>query len=160
MTCLFFHLLIIVQAKANMLSATDRPPDVQKWMNGGRKVQEMPDVTPYVDTFGTQWREWWAGLQPKGYEVGDEPRDSSYYTQLHKAGPNGLFLMILALVWWGAAAADGGEEKMDVWRAAAEEFTTVVKFFNHNLKGGRKRPRDSPKRPSNSSKYVDRFCTD
>lgn len=57
------------------------------------------------------------------------------YSELQKAGPNGVFLLILGLVWWGCAAVDKGEEKMVVWHAAVEQLMGILRLFNANLKG-------------------------
>lgn len=114
----------------------------------------MPDVSPYVHTFAQDWRGWWDSLQPQR-DPADEPlRDVSEYSELQKAGPNGLFLLMLSLVWWGAAAADQGDERMDVWRQAVSEFMATVKFFNVSMRESpKKRGRDSPDNDS-ANKYV------
>lgn len=136
-----------------MISAQHRPEDVSKWMKAGRIVTQMPDTTPYLDSFAKDWKGWWTSLLPDDHnpdDVGDH--EVSDYSELHKAGPNGLFLHILSLVWWGAGAVDQGETKMHIWRTAVEEFTVVVKFLNGSSKAERKRTRDNSPDTSSSKK--------
>lgn len=137
-----------------MLNSTTRPGAISTWIKQAHKPDDMPDVTPYIDTFGDQWRDWRVSLQPKE-ESSDEARDTSKYAELKKAGPNGLYLFMLALVWWGGGVSDGGEEKQAVWCNTVEDFVKVVIFFNNSLReiAGRKRRGDSPETTS-KTKYV------
>ncbi|KAF7964413.1 hypothetical protein HWV62_8357, partial [Athelia sp. TMB] len=76
----------------------------------------MPDVTDHVDVFAKEWREWWDGLQPTTAQPQSlDARDVAEYSELHKAGRNEIFLLLVPLVWWGGAVSDGGEEKMGAW---------------------------------------------
>lgn len=116
-----------------MLSSKNRPTDIQKWIKGHRKATEMPDVSLSVDSFAQEWRAWWDFLNPERDPASGMSLDVSEYSELRKAGPNGIFLLLLSLVWWGAAATDQGNEKMDVWRKAIGELVATVNFFNKNL---------------------------
>ncbi|KZP16525.1 hypothetical protein FIBSPDRAFT_975600 [Athelia psychrophila] len=142
------------KAKKNLLSSQHRPHDIGKWIRAARKPTEMPDVSPYVYTFAKDWRGWWDSLQPQRDPANEPLQDVSEYSELRKAGPNGLFLLLLSLVWWGAAAADQGDEGMDVWRQAVTKFMVTVKFFNASMEEPqRKRARDSPENDS-ANKWV------
>ena len=125
------------------------------WIKKHRKAHELPDVSPYVDTFGKEWQAWWAHLLPAEH-ADQEARKTADYSDLKKAGPNGLFLLMLSLVWWGAAASDQGEERIQLWRSSLGEFTTTVKLFNESLKDHpeRKRALDSPENVSASKRCV------
>lgn len=92
-------------------------------------------------------------MQPSA-ELLDDARDISQYAELKKAGPNGLYLLFLTLVWWGGGASDGGEEKQVVWRDALIEFMRVVKFFNSSLRevAGRKRRGDTSPEAASKTK--------
>ncbi|KAF7974575.1 hypothetical protein HWV62_11950 [Athelia sp. TMB] len=140
------------KGKNHLLSTQGRPHKITKWIKEAHKAKDMPDITISIDRFGREWQEWWSNLQPTldANRQPDDARDISLYSGLRKAGKNGLFLVIVSLVWWGAAAAHLGEEKMDIWRVAAEEFRALVKFFNDDLRGsgGRKRVRDSTENES------------
>ncbi|KAF7968819.1 hypothetical protein HWV62_29258 [Athelia sp. TMB] len=131
-------------AKKNVLSSEHRPHDVHAWVKAHRKPRAMPDVTDRVDEFAKEWREWWDGLQPKTDQPASfDARNITDYSELQKASRNGIFLLLASLVWWGGGVLDQGEEKMRVWRAAVQEFASVVQFFNNHLKNasGRKRAR-------------------
>lgn len=132
-----------------MLSANDRPEDIHHWIKKHRRPKDMPDITPYFDKFVDGWQKWWAGLHTRSSE-GDEPD----YPEMKKAGPNGIFLLILSLVWWGCAATEKGEVKMDEWRATVGELTATVKKFNAQKPTGPKRLRGNSEAASRSSKYV------
>lgn len=139
-----------------MLSSHNQPSDVQKWIKGHRKAAEMPDVSLDVNDFAQKWRTWWDSLNPERDPASETSPDISEYAELRKAGRNGLFLLILTLVWWGAAAADQGEERMNTWRTAVSDFTATVKFFNRDMREApeRKRPRDNTESESSRKKYV------
>ncbi|KAF7984921.1 hypothetical protein HWV62_9823 [Athelia sp. TMB] len=142
-------------AKKNVLSSERRPNDVHAWVKAHRKPKAMPDVTDRVDAFAKEWREWWDGLQPMTAQPQSlDARDVAEYSELQKAGRNGIFLLLVSLVWWGGAVSDGGEEKMGAWRESVEEFAAVVRFFNSHLKtaSGRKRGRASSEISSNAAK--------
>lgn len=61
--------------------------------------------------FSALWRAWWVALQPS-WRVNAEdattwplpriapPSSSDTWTSLNHAGPNGLFYVLLTLVWW------------------------------------------------------------
>ncbi|KAF7976813.1 hypothetical protein HWV62_5682, partial [Athelia sp. TMB] len=140
------------KAKKNVLSSQNRPQDIHAWIKKHRKVKEMPDVSVYVDRFGEEWRAWWASLQPERDTDGNEARDIAEYSELQKAGPNGLYLLMLSLVWWGSATLCQSAEQTSLWRQSVQEFTDMVNFFNTSMNGavGSKRPRDAPEAKSSS----------
>jgi hypothetical protein len=56
--------------------------------------------------FGATWKLWWATMQPAwrgGKSLGTAiPTDADWKSVL-RGGPNGLFMVILALSWWVCA---------------------------------------------------------
>ncbi|KAF7971012.1 hypothetical protein HWV62_22281 [Athelia sp. TMB] len=138
------------KAQKNILSKDNRPVEVDRWIKDHRKPHAMPDVTANVTSFSKAWRAWWAGLLPIEHntEHNNASRDLSDYAEVQKAGPNGVFLLVLSLVWWGGAVRDQGEGSIQDWRAAVADLTDVIKFFNDSMKQSRKRPLDEAKNNS------------
>ena len=81
----------------------------------------MPNVTRYVQKFGTDWQAWYIGLQPQWHiDAGPNAEDSvdirtlahdppnntalSNWDEIQKGSPNGFFMLLLALGWWGVGS--------------------------------------------------------
>jgi len=70
------------------------------------------DLTPKVKPteFSAEWRAWWTFIQPAWREGtgNDWPLirhvpSGADWTALEHGGANGLFLVLMALLWWGTA---------------------------------------------------------
>lgn len=59
-----------------------------------------------ADAFGQTWWAWWVDVQPagRGNQSSDlllnRPAHGLDWKRLHKTGPNGLFFVVVSLVWW------------------------------------------------------------
>lgn len=95
--------------------AVGRPNEVKGWMKAHHSWKE---VEVGVE-FGGKWRNWWLLLQPAHPYCAD-----SDWTKLCKAGRNGLFLILLALVWWGHSLRRDAE-----WVTAVRDITLAVCYM-------------------------------
>lgn len=98
-------------------------------MKRHRNYDDMPDVTDTVKEFGEAWWKWWIGLQPdwrEGSELVMEPPEEFDWGELEKGGPNGLFLLLLSLGWWGAGAQGEAEEHAEACAQAYESFNWAL----------------------------------
>lgn len=99
--------------------AAGRPEEIKGWMKAHRAWKEVQ-----VDTsFGGKVMEWWALLQPAG-----PASVSSDWTKLRKAGKNGLFLVLLSLVWWGHSCSRGAE-----WFECVGDVTRSIRFMRMSM---------------------------
>lgn len=109
-------------------------------MKVGRQVKQMPNLTAVVDTFGKEWWNWWAHLQngrlaefPLPSCDAPSPTLKDVEDGVMKGGPNGIFLVLLSLAWWGLAACDQGEGKVAAWECAFHDFNMVLELMLDNL---------------------------
>ena len=69
------------------------------------------------------WNEWWLAIQPSWRGSAwplnmDTPSDGNEdWATLRRGGPNGIFLVVIALAWWLAEAIEAGEALDNVKRA-------------------------------------------
>lgn len=101
----------------------------------------MPDVTKYVHQFGTNWQLWYIGLQPQWRihensadisTLARDPPDNaalSDWDEIRKGSPNGFFVLLLALGWWGVGACDQGDEEMERWADAFDDLRWALEFM-------------------------------
>lgn len=80
-----------------------RPREFAVWMKYGRKDPSLSTIP--LETFPTQFREWWQSLQPSergatGHERPTVPIPRSSWFKLARSGRNGLYLLLLGLFWW------------------------------------------------------------
>ena len=104
---------------------------VRQWIQAHRQYEKPPAVK--TTEYGVAWRLWWRELQPavRLDAAGELQRPSADVVQggswgvLRRGGPNGFFLVLLALGWWVRAAVD----KQDVKDAFAmvEDILWVLK---------------------------------
>lgn len=76
----------------------------------------MPNLSDTVNKFGVQWAQWWHSLHhnAKGRPIAEgqylnpvRPEDlTTAQPELTKGGPNGIFLLLVSLEWWGMAVVD------------------------------------------------------
>ncbi|KAF8345715.1 hypothetical protein F5887DRAFT_1074141 [Amanita rubescens] len=127
------------------LQTKGRPRELAWWMKNNRRLNRFPKIIKPAD-FIVSWRQWWLLLQPAWRKSNaawppsqDIPEDGHLST-VTQSGPNGFFLVILSLAWWGKLAADG--------LADLTEFETamndVLWVLSHIVSGisQTKRPRD------------------
>jgi hypothetical protein len=84
-----------------------RPEEVAWWIKRRRQL----DITPKVklSEFGAEWRAWWTFIQPAWRECDASScwpltriaPSGADWTPLKHGGANGLFLVPMALSWWG-----------------------------------------------------------
>lgn len=96
----------------------------------------MPDLTDQADAFGMEWAAWWHSLQvdqegqplPEGqYHNPVLPNElTAEQGELMKGGPNGVFLLLISLAWWGAAVSDQDMEKVSHFRRALRSFARII----------------------------------
>ena len=91
----------------------NRPDQVAWWLKRGRKA----NVTPVIDNpsaFAIAWQQWWKAMQPDWRRNDDKDKDTTTLartapdddagwstSKLHRSGPVGFHLIIMALAWWG-----------------------------------------------------------
>ena len=104
-------------------------------MKNNRKLNRYLKILKPAD-YITMWCQWWSSLQPNWRLEGvtwplsrNIPRGGQVSTFAF-SGPNGFFLIILSLSWWGKMAADGLVD--------SDEFETAVDdvlFLSHVVGG-------------------------
>lgn len=105
-----FQLLTCTQE--NRLDTKNRPNEVAAWLKCGRKLDTIPKISD-VSVFANQWRQWWIVLQPPERVPATperwpllRPTDNNLdWQRTLRGGRNGLFIVILTLVWWSAAVS-------------------------------------------------------
>jgi hypothetical protein len=84
--------------------------------------------------FGTRVISWWLTIQPTNrqewpptYEQLPEDFSFDYF---NRAGPNGVFLMILCLLWWAKALTPDGDHK-DFQLVVHDVHWVLVQIASH-----------------------------
>ncbi|KAJ7062980.1 hypothetical protein B0H15DRAFT_794756, partial [Mycena belliarum] len=97
--------------------------------------------------FGESWWAWWRALQPKWRNIGSGtiwPQQfgrrlatgDGAWTPLRHPGPNGVFLVILGLFWWGHALAKNRDASMPWGKGKGEVgWTTGVSDVTWMVEG-------------------------
>ncbi|KAG1722361.1 hypothetical protein EDB19DRAFT_1584712, partial [Suillus lakei] len=103
---------------------TKRPKDFKIWFCGGRK-----DFLPQnFNEFVSGMVAWWTAIQPDNHECDSqgvhmrEPQDANW-SQLRKAGRNGMYLMVVGLMWWRNMISNN--KTMGEWLAMVEDVSWV-----------------------------------
>jgi hypothetical protein len=103
-----------------------RPEVVSHWLKHGRKYTKPPVITNSQD-YGNAWLAWWATLQPT-WRRGSGTLPSAIYQcenedwgKLRLSGKNGMFLVLVSMVWWGRA--NGMKSH---WSAAVTDVKRVL----------------------------------
>ncbi|KAH9885582.1 hypothetical protein C8Q73DRAFT_630390, partial [Cubamyces lactineus] len=88
------------------LPTKGRPIEVRQWIQKHRKFASKPSIRKVAE-FGASCELWWTGMQPaerirdgQKYHRPSEVLPSCVWDSLRRGGPNGLFLVLLALGWW------------------------------------------------------------
>lgn len=97
--------LPVMQSKAYMLSATNRPAPIGIWIHDGRHWADLPIIGPgVIEDYSTSWWLWWKSLQPtwRAETLSRDFRGVGDYDwdELRKGTQNGFFVLILSLGLW------------------------------------------------------------
>jgi hypothetical protein len=95
------------QAKGHKLSTVHRPPCISSWISSGHDLGKIPPAVRPLDGFIRAFETWYRTLQPSScnwplgsaYPPLSGPDKLEEWGELRKAGPNGTFLVLLALSW-------------------------------------------------------------
>ncbi|TDL14296.1 hypothetical protein BD410DRAFT_706153, partial [Rickenella mellea] len=93
------------------LDSTARPEEVSGWLKRGQKLHVVPEIVDVAD-FAMHWRKWWTLLQPAdrvpstpaGWPLLRPTTANIDWSRTRRGGRNGLFVVMLTLIWWSAAA--------------------------------------------------------
>lgn len=95
-----------LQLRGNRLTASNRPPEVAQWIQGGRRYDKGARLAtgPRAKAFAGLLRAWWYELQPGWREPKDvwpmlKTGSDISWDELCRGGHNGVFLFVLALSW-------------------------------------------------------------
>lgn len=131
-----------------------RPDLLSKWLQT-RKYNATPDIPDRV-AFGSSWRNWWNGIQPKWRQVSpdesllvplSEAKGSDNLNALKKGGASGLVTVLIALKWW--APLDHNDKD---WEAAVEDVTSCLQQMTDTGAGTKRKRNEEPKPKKRSKK--------
>jgi hypothetical protein len=95
------------------------------WLKRGRKFKIIPPIKK-INEYALAWSSWWKGMQPEGRtsdaDVWPLPRMDSTtvdWSSVARTGPTGVFLVIVALAWWGYYLRGAGQ--MEEFLVAVED---------------------------------------
>ena len=120
------YALMFFKSKRLFLRNKHWPEILSHWIKDHHKWGLMPDIMDQCKSFAEDFFKWWQGLQPAWWLMAslelceDIPENFVEWKELAKGGPNGVFLLILALAWWGASIQGSDTEHSD------EEFNTAL----------------------------------
>lgn len=109
------------------LTTEGRPLQLKDWMQRHRPYTPNAVRITNVDEFGRDVKKWWNIMQPAWRRVDGNtsqvyvPPENEDWSELAKAGPNGLLLLMLSVGWWGKI------ETSDAWRGLLMD---TLKSFN------------------------------
>jgi hypothetical protein len=130
-----------------VLSKTERPEVIGRWINGGRKTFPTIDDLP---AFVASWKKWWALLQPtsrvqKGNQKLLRLVDAEEeWEELKKGSINGVFNVVVSLGLWWMALKTGAQK--NVFMGAVEDVDWVLDQMIAKLGSGKKHDRDGSDR--------------
>lgn len=126
---------------------TKHPEDFKIWFCGGRK-----DFLPQnFNVFVSDMVAWWTAIQPDNRECdsqGAHMRESqdADWSWLHKAGRNGMYLMVVGLMWWCDMISNN--KTMGEWLAMVEDVSWVLESMMATHIDESVSPTPSPPSPS------------
>ena len=131
---------MLLQGKKFTLGSKNQPEIVHNWLKRRCDLNNMPDITNFIDRFGDSWQLWYAGLQPKwhphdnngrGTLIQDAPDNAqlSDWSEIRKGSQNRNFLFFLTLGWWAVGASDQGDEAVKKWADAFDNFRWVLELL-------------------------------
>jgi hypothetical protein len=104
-------MLILAKAAKNKLPSLHQPVAVTAWLNGVRDLYKVPDAVKPAADFVDSLYKWYHSLQPitrqQAWKLESDWQPPSYllpafpaeWFQIRRAGPNGIFVFIMALSW-------------------------------------------------------------
>ncbi|KAF7976895.1 hypothetical protein HWV62_5449 [Athelia sp. TMB] len=99
------------------------PSDVWYSQKRAMKGKEWKALsTGSAATFGVLWWAWWTNIKSQ------DP--ASDWKHLCKAGPTGIFLVLVGLVWWKMMVGVGEDSS---WSTAVLEVRDVLKRAHQSL---------------------------
>jgi hypothetical protein len=108
------------------------------------------DLTPKVNAteFGAEWRTWWTSIQPAWREADDWPlshvaSSGADWGVLEHAGTNGLFLILMALSWWGTEIPSQCDKRRADFVLAIHDVQWVLMELVKNMGTSKKRDADN-----------------
>ncbi|TFY53652.1 hypothetical protein EVG20_g10020 [Dentipellis fragilis] len=102
--------------RKHWLDNTKRPFVMKQWIREGRKYRVVPALGN-LSMFGDAWKQWWTTNQPKWRFQSDVDwplkrdvdGDDNKWEVLAKGGGNGIFMLLVRLVWWYRSAKTEAE---------------------------------------------------
>ena len=127
------------------MSKTDRPEEIARWINGGRKVTP---VIKDLNRFVAAWKRWWKSLQPDsrclaGNKLGQVVEAGEKWEELRKGSINGFFNIVISLLWWHKAIQNAAQGK--VHKEAVNDVLWVLEWMVEQRTSGKKRVSSSAK---------------
>lgn len=109
------------------MSTTQRPGQVGYWMQHLRRDLKKSPAIEDVAAFADAWWTWWIALQPD-WRVTDADghllqEDAGDWQRLRCPGKNGIFLILLSLLWWKQT----GSEECVRWQQATADVTWTLR---------------------------------
>lgn len=109
-----------------------------------------------VERYGEDWLKWWCDLQPpfRGKDPMAMSRvtdSTAEWSQLLKGGPNGFFVILLALGWWYIGVKSAGGDCSDCNHAFAD-VQWVLEQMKLSFANPAKRARETDGEDASTSK--------
>ncbi|PPQ87300.1 hypothetical protein CVT26_000588, partial [Gymnopilus dilepis] len=111
-----------------------RPPYIAEWIQRRRSRTWRPVFD--VDEVGEKFMTWWTSLQPEWRVSGESLVVSAVdgsWDALRKPGLNGLYSVLVALLYWGSEAVKD-PEKHDAWSRAVDDVHLALSQMLRNDK--------------------------
>jgi len=109
------------------------------WLKNGRKYSILPKIKD-IGQYKLSWQSWWQVLQPEWRKLQgsatlvDASLEGEQWEALRRGGPNGVFMVVLALAWWAAALGDMSDD--EELRDAIDDVAWVMKHMAGSLGAG------------------------
>ncbi|KAJ7813580.1 hypothetical protein B0H13DRAFT_1665339 [Mycena leptocephala] len=123
------------------IPAQERPKELTTWIGAGRGRRggpnaDGPKFSPEsAAQYGKVWWRWWQSLQPPFRNLSERPWTRQQATvlssspkdwvRLRNPGPNGMFIVILGLYWWGRETAKADEKDRALWKEAISDVEWI-----------------------------------
>ncbi|KAJ7813180.1 hypothetical protein B0H13DRAFT_1571683, partial [Mycena leptocephala] len=105
------------------IPAQERPKELTTWIGAG------------AAQYGKVWWRWWQSLQPPFRNLSERPWTRQQATVLSSSpkdwvwlrnpGPNGMFIVILGLYWWGRETVKADEKDRALWKEAISDVEWI-----------------------------------
>jgi hypothetical protein len=125
--------------------AKSRPGEFSDWFKIGRKTSGSGwdgFCSGDANSFGKTWKKWWFDIQPNARKRGNtllkaiELDELDDWGPLRKSGTNGMFLVLVALLWWRARLGDDAEATSLLdWQESVEDVTSVLCCLQNSIAG-------------------------